>query len=75
MALYNVKNGYSINVEPAHDIKSLEEYCLKNETRLIVPGTIYYPPSVNIRISEFFEAVKEDEELKKYMNSLVYISR
>ena len=75
LALYNVKNCYSINVEPAHDIKSLEEYCLKDETRLMLPGTIYYPPSVDIRISEFFEALGEDEELKKYMNSLVYISR
>ena len=75
LALYNVKNCYSINIEPAHDIKSLEKYCLKDETILILPGTIYYPPSVDIRITEFFEALGEDEELKKYMNSLVYISR
>ena len=69
LALYNVKNCYSINVEPAHDIKSLEKYCLKDETRLILPGTIYYPPSVDIRISEFFEALEEDEELKKVHES------
>lgn len=75
LALYNIKNYYSINVEPAHDIKSLEKYCLKTETRLMLPGTIYYPPSVDIRISEFIEALEEDEELKKYMSSLVYTSR
>ena len=71
LALYGVKNCKSINVEPTHDIDSLDQYCLKTETRLVLPGTKYYPPSVDVRISEFLEVLKEDEEIKKFMTILV----
>lgn len=73
LALYGVKNCNSINVEPTHDVDSLDQYCLKTETRLLLPGTGYYPPSVDVRVSEFFEALEEDEELKKFMTILVCI--
>jgi hypothetical protein len=65
LALYSEKNCKSISVEPAHDIVALEEYCLKLETRFVLPGTAYYPPSLDTRVSEFLEALTEDEELKK----------
>ena len=71
LILYNVKNCKSINVEPTHNVDSLDKYCLKLETRLILPSTSYYPPTVDTRVSEFIEALKEDEELKKFMTILV----
>ena len=71
LTLYNVKNCKSISVEPTHNVDSLEKYCLKLETRLVLPSTIYYPPLVDIRVSEFIEALEEDEELKKFMTILV----
>jgi len=33
----------------------------------VVPSTIYYPPLVDIRVSDFIEALEEDKELKKFM--------
>ena len=71
LALYGVKTCNSISVEPTHNVDSLEKYCLKLETRLVLPSTIYYPPLVDIRVSEFIEALEEDEELKKFMTILV----
>lgn len=71
LALYNVKNCNSISVEPTHDVHSLEKYCLKSETRVVLPSTIYYPPLVGVRISEFIEALEEDKELKKFITILV----
>ena len=74
LALYDVKNCNSISVEPTHDVNLLEKYCLKDETRLILPGTIYYPPLVDVRVSEFIEfieALEEDKELKKFITILV----
>ena len=71
LALYDVKNCNSISVEPTHDVNSLEKYCLKSETRLVLPSTIYYPPLVDVRISEFIEALEEDKELKKFITILV----
>ena len=59
------------SVEPTHNVDSLNKYCLKLETRLVLPSTIYYPPLVDIRVSEFIEALEEDEELKKFMTILV----
>ena len=73
LALYGVKNCKSINVEATHDVASLNQYCLKTETRLLLPATDYYPPSVDVRLSEFLEALEEDEELKKFMSILVCI--
>ena len=71
LMLYNVKNCKSISVEPTHDVDSLDKYCLKLETRLLLPSTSYYPPLVDIRMGEFIEALKEDEELKKFITILV----
>lgn len=71
LALYSEKNCNSISVEPAHNIGSLEEYCLKDETRFVLLETVYYPPSVDVRVSEFFEALERDVELKKFMTILV----
>ena len=71
LALYDVKNCNSISVEPTHDVNLLEKYCLKDETKLILPGTIYYPPLVDVRVSEFIEALEEDKELKKFITILV----
>ena len=68
LALYNVKNCKSINVEPTHDVESLDKYCLKEETRLLLESTDYYPPLVDARVSEFIEALEEDEELKKFIS-------
>lgn len=70
-ALYDVKNCNSISVEPTHDVNSLEKYCLKSETKLVLPVTIYYTPLVDVRISEFIEALEEDKELKKFITILV----
>ena len=71
LALYGAKNCNSINVEPTHDVDSLDQYCLKSETKLSLPSTAYYPPSVDVRLSEFLQALEEDEELKKFMTILV----
>ena len=71
LALYGVKNCKSINVEPTHDVDSLDQYCLKPETRLVLPATGYYPPSVDVRVSEFLQVLEEDEELKKFITILV----
>ena len=71
LALYGVKSCNSINVQPTHDVNSLEKYCLKSETRLVLPSTIYYPPSVDVRIGDFIEALEEDKELKKFITILV----
>jgi len=73
LALYGIKNCKSINVEPAHDAESLDQYCLKKETRLVLSETVYYPPSVDVRVSDFLEALEEDKELKKFMTVLVCI--
>ena len=54
-------------MDPAHKISSLEEYFMKLETRLILPGTFYYPPSLNTWLSDFLQALEDDEELKKFM--------
>lgn len=67
LALYKVNNCKSIQVDPAHKISSLEEYCMKLETRLMLPCTFYYPPSLDTRVSEFLQALEDDEELKKFM--------
>ena len=72
LALYNIKNCKSINVEPTHDVELLDKYCLKEETRLLLESTDYYPPLVDARVSEFIEALEEDEELKKFISILVY---
>ena len=71
LALYDIKNCKSVSVEPTHDVESLDKYCLKEETRLLLPSTEYYPPMVDIRLSEFIEALEEDEELKKFTTILV----
>jgi hypothetical protein len=71
LLLYSEKNCKSISVEPAHNIGSLEEYCLKEETRFLLPGTPYYPPTVDVRVSEFLQALEKDAELKKFMTILV----
>jgi hypothetical protein len=71
LGLYGEKNCKSISVEPAHDIGSLEEYCLKSETRLILLESCYFPPTVDVRVSDFVKALEEDSELKKYMALLV----
>ena len=71
LSLYGAKNCNSINVEPTHDVDSLDQYCLKSETKLSLPSTAYYPPSVDVRLSEFLQALEEDEELKKFMTILV----
>jgi len=75
LALYGVKNCNSISIEPTHDVNVLEKYCLKLETRLLLAGTAYYPPSVDVRISEFIEALEEDDELKKFMTILACINK
>ena len=75
LALYGVKNCNSISIEPTHDVNLLEKYCLKLETRLLLAGTTYYPPSVDVRISEFIEALEEDDELKKFMTILACINK
>lgn len=71
LILYNVKNCKSINVELTYNVDSLDKCCLKLETRLTLPSTSYYPPTVDTRVSEFIEALKEDKELKKFMTILV----
>ena len=54
-----------------YDVDLLKKYCLKSETRLVLPSTIYYPQLVDVRISEFIEGLEEDKELKKFMTILV----
>ena len=71
LTLYDIKNCNSISVEPTHDVESLDKYCLKEETRLLLPSTEYYPPMVDIRLTEFIEALEEDKELKKFITILV----
>ena len=71
LGLYGVKNCKSISVEPTHDVNLLEKYCLKSETRLVLPSTVYYPPLVDVRVSDFIEALEEDKELKKFITILV----
>ena len=74
LALYGVKNCYSIQVDPAHDIDSLQDYCIKLETRLMLPATLYYPPSVDTRLSLFLDALEKNEDLKKFMTIPVCIN-
>lgn len=57
----------SVNVAPAYSLSDLTDYCLKEETRLELRNTSYYPPRVDINISTFDKIIKEDEELKKYI--------
>nr|YP_009686110.1 hypothetical protein [Halamphora americana]QDR24929.1 hypothetical protein [Halamphora americana] len=71
LALYGVKNCKSIKVKPTDDVDSLDQYCLKPETRLVLPATGYYPPSVDVPVSEFIQVIEEEEELKKFMTILV----
>ena len=71
LVLYSVKNCNSINVEPTHDVDLLDKYCLKEETRLLLESTDYYPASVDVRVSDFIKALEEDEELKKFISILV----
>lgn len=67
LALYGVKNCFSIQVDPAHNIDSLQDYCIKLETRLMLPATLYYPPSVDTRLSSFLEDLETNKHLKKFM--------
>ena len=60
LILYGIKNCKSINVEPTHDVDLLDQYCLKIETRLLLAGTSYYPPLVDVRLSDFIEVLEED---------------
>lgn len=71
LALYDIKNCKSINVEPTHDVELLNRYCVKQETRLLLESTDYYPPLVNVHVSDFIKALEEDEELKKFISILV----
>lgn len=70
--LYDVKNCKSISVEPTHGADSLDKYCLEEETRLLLESTDYYPPLVDVRVSDFIKALEEDKELKKFISILVY---
>ena len=70
--LYNLKNCKSVSVEPTHDVDLLDKYCLKEETRLLLESTDYYPPLVDVGVSDFIKALEEDEELKKFISILVY---
>ena len=72
LALYNLKNFKSISVETIQDVKLLDKYCLKEETRLLLESTDYYPPIVDVPVSEFIQALEEDKELKKFISILVY---
>lgn len=65
--LYNSDNCKSINVEPSHDTSSLISYCTKEETRLTLENTDYYPPSVDYRVALFLDALHENSDLLKYL--------
>ena len=69
--LYGLKNCKSVSVEPTHDVDLLDKYCLKEETRLLLESTDYYPPLVDVTVSDFIKALEEDEELKKFISILV----
>lgn len=69
--LYSLKNCKSISVEPTHDAELLDKYCLMEETRLLLESTDYYPPLVNVHVSDFIKALEENEELKKFISILV----
>lgn len=56
----------SISVEPAHVSSCLTSYCTKEDTRLLLEGTPYYPPAVDYRVSSFLEALHENKDLSKY---------
>ena len=68
MVLYGLKNCNSISVEPTHDVDLLDKYCLKEETRLLLESTNYYPLLVYVRVSDFIKALEENEELKKFIS-------
>lgn len=45
-----------------HDVESLDQYCLKTETRLVLLGTGYYTSSVGVRLGKFLETFEKDED-------------
>jgi len=63
--LYGVNNDKSVNVEPAHDFDSLVKYSTKNETRLELLGSKYYPPYVDSSVSQFIIALQQNPDLAK----------
>lgn len=65
--LYQVENCKSINVEVAHDYKALVEYCRKEETRLDLTGSEYYPPFLDYRLDLFLSALAENSDLAKFI--------
>lgn len=70
LSLYGINDCPSIQVKPSVYQSALMNYCSKTETRLVLPETKYYPPTVDIRLSEFLDLCKEDEDLKKLILAL-----
>ena len=69
LAAYDIKNYIEkFNTEPS---VLMIDAPRDEETRLVLPSTIYYPPLVDVRVSGFIEALEEDKELKKFITILV----
>jgi hypothetical protein len=66
-ALYGgVRRHDSISVDVSHNEDALKDYCLKEESRLVLEGTDYYPPLVDSRQSEFQEFLIQVPSALKY---------
>ena len=64
-----VKHDPSIQVDPAHNRDALEDYCSKEETRLNLKYTEYYPPFVDSKDFNFDKEKGSDLDMKKIISS------
>ena len=62
--LYSVDKCDSISIDPAHNYESLNNYCLKDETRSNLIATEYYPPRVSKDLGEYLNELNNNSDLE-----------
>lgn len=73
LVLLKVKNNKSIQVDPAHNPDALDIYCSKENSRLDLVGTNYYPARVDSKDYKFDKEREDDQDLDKILNeALLY---
>lgn len=73
LLFFKVRKDNSIQVDPAHNPEMLSMYCSKENTRLNLEGTEYYPPFVNSNDFIFDQEMENDSDMRKIQsNPLLY---
>jgi hypothetical protein len=64
--LYQQDNSYAIQIKPTLDSTALYNYCGKEDTRLILENSPYYPSRVDSRYKQFDSMMGEYPDMEKY---------